>query len=154
MGPEGEVIPIKEQVPLSAWAGLPGVRQILDPWITEGADGQETISGGVQHIMSAVPLFSRFKNWIYADENAQARRGATFWSAIVGVRPEELTEEQLTAEEKGFYYEELKPLIDGLKDLGVSLPDKPDIPAEVFTELGLDPGEEEGDQPWYASLGG
>jgi hypothetical protein len=36
----------------------------------------------------------------------------------------------------------------------VSLPDKPDIPAEVFTELGLDPGEEEGDQPWYASLGG
>ena len=94
-----------------------GIRQVLDPWVTTGADGKEMINGDIQHMMTVIPIFSRFKNWIYADEKAQAKRGATFWSAIAGVRPEDVTEEELTATEKAFYYEELLPLISTLKEL-------------------------------------
>ena len=143
LGPEGGTIPIKEKVPLSAWAGLPGIRQVLEGWITTGADGKEYIDGDVQHMMSAVPIFSRFKNWIYADESAQERRAATFWSAITGVRPEKISQEEMTAAEKNFYHDELLPLIDGLREMGAPLPETAEIPTEVFEKLGLTVEEDE-----------
>lgn len=147
MGPEGSIIPLKDYTPLSSWARLPVIKQALSLFITENADGEQVISGQVQNIMGAIPIFSRFKNWIYADESSQQRRSSAFWSALAGFRYEDIGDEALTKAEKAFYYEELEPLITGLRDLGVTLPGKEDLSPAVYEYLGLNAPEQESAAP-------
>jgi hypothetical protein len=138
-------------VQLAGWAQLPGVRQVLEPWVTYDAEGNPTIKDTVQNTLSAIPVFSRFKNWVLADERAVKRRSAAMTSVLFGVRYEETGEEQLTANEQAFYYDILTPQIEALRELGVELPDKDMVAPEVFEHLGFKPPETDEGLPWQAA---
>lgn len=147
MGPGGEAIPLDEPKPLSAWAKLPGIRQIIDPFVTTDAEGNETISGRVQNVLGVIPIFSRFKNFVYADPQAQERRGAALWSVVTGLRYEDIGKEDLLAAEKSFMAEQVTPLIDGLRAYGVELPDADTLDPSVYSSLGLE-APDDPNSPW------
>jgi hypothetical protein len=124
-------------VPLSGAFNLPGVRDILSAagLAQKGADGQLFMQDKVQNVLMGWPIFSRFRNFTESDpERVDARVGGLFSTmAGVGIR-----EGDYTSAELDFFYNEVQPLLDQYKSLGIQLPTMDDIQSgEVGAQVGL-----------------
>lgn len=93
------------------------------PWVKKGPDGY-FISDQVDHVLTGLPIYSKFRNFLEADPaRVEARMGGVL-SAIagVGVRPEDATQAELD-----FYYNELEPALQSFRDMGVVFPNAQDF---------------------------
>lgn len=135
-----------KQVKLAGWLDaisvVPGFRQLMDPFVTEDADGNLTIDEKTQNLLSAVPVFSRFQNWVYAEDSNVRGRVRAMTSAIFGVPYRQQGEAELLAHEMDFYFNEVVPYVDELRELGVKLPEPTDISPTVYSYLGFDKPKE------------
>lgn len=129
-----------KRVPLAAWANLPGIRNVLGAFgmVEKNADGDFVIDDKVQNMMSAIPIFSRFRNWVMSDPDRMKLRMNAFASGIFGAGLRPVGEDELTSAEMEFYYNEIEPLITRLQESGVTLPDKDMIPSGVWEFLGYE----------------
>lgn len=129
-----------KQVPLASAFNLPVVRDVLlaSGLAKESADGQVMVSDKTQNLFGTLPVFSRFRNWLYAEpDRAQLRAGTLFSAALgVGIRP--MDEDAMTDAELAFYYDEVEPQLNLMRDLGVQLPDADDLDPSLYLQLGLD----------------
>jgi hypothetical protein len=131
-----------KKLPLAGWAKLPGIRQVLDPFIDTDANGNEVMDDRIANMMSAIPVFSRFRNWVFADEKAQSGRASALASAVLGVRFRNVGDTELRAHELAFYYEQILPLTNQLREMGVTLPEPDQISPAVYSYLGFTPPAE------------
>jgi len=111
--------------------------------IRQGPNGEDFISDKTQNLLGIIPTFSRFRNWIYADPERVKLRGNTFASAIFGVGLRAVDEEQMAATELDFYYSQVLPQMEHLKQMGYTLPTTADIndvlgtTDQVLSSLGI-----------------
>jgi hypothetical protein len=135
-----------KEVPLSPW--FAPVAPILKAvGLTKGgAEGGNYVSESTQNILNAVPVFSRFRNWMYDDPKKVSLRGNALASAIFGVSPRSVDESSMTQAELDFYYNNIQPQITYLQSLGYPLPTTADLKqaygdsSTVLTGLGITPG--------------
>jgi hypothetical protein len=84
------------------------------------------------NLLNAMPIYSRFRNFLSDDPARKDLRLNTFASGLAGLGYRPVGPEQLNDEEARFFYEEVKPLTDELRALGYELPS-----AEDFTSGGI-----------------
>lgn len=130
-----------KMVPLAGVFQLPVIRDVLLALHVgeENTDGQVMVDDRLQNLLSAIPVFSRFRNWMYADPERAGLRAGTLFSTVagIGVRPSD--EQSMTNAELSFYYDEVEPAVAQLRDLGYVFPDKDKLDPSIFTLLGMDP---------------
>jgi hypothetical protein len=108
-------------VPLSGVFNLPGVRDILSTakLAQKGADGQLYMEDKLQNVLMGWPIFSRFRNFTESDPTRVDQRVGGLFSMMAGVG---IREGDYTQTELDFYYNEVRPLLDQYKSLGIQLP--------------------------------
>jgi hypothetical protein len=108
-------------VPLSGVFNVPGVRDILAalPGVMKGPDGNIYLPEAMENVLTAIPIYSKVRNFALSDPKRVQQRFAGILSTIAGVsvRPSDVT-----ATEQGFYYDELEPLLEMYKSMGVTFP--------------------------------
>lgn len=130
--------PLKgEYVKLSGAFALPGISNMLQGigLAKKGADGELYIQDKVQNILTAWPVYSRFRNFVEGDPQRVSNRLGGLFSMIggVGIREGDFTEAELD-----FYYNEVEPLLNEYKSLGIQLPSVKDIQSgQVGAAVGL-----------------
>lgn len=129
--------------PLAGWMQLPGISQLLSPMTEKDAAGNQVMDDRTQKILNIIPIFSRFRNWAFADEQSSQRRVSALMSTFLGVRPEDFNQDDLLAYEKRFFYDNIEPEVTYYRELGVQLPEPKMIHPSVFNALGFVPPEEE-----------
>jgi hypothetical protein len=115
--------PLKgRMVQLSGIWNAPGIRDALSamPFIQKGPDGNIYIPDTFENVLTAWPIYSRFRNFMEADPNRVQQRLSGLFSMIAGVslRPADATQAELD-----FYYNEVDPLLQQYRDMGVNFPD-------------------------------
>ncbi len=149
----------EKMVPLSGIWNIPGIRDVLRalPWAQEGADGGVFIPDTLENVLGAVPIYARYRNFMLADPNRVEHRTSALFSALLGFS---LREEDATAAEQAFYWEELVPTIQRLKSMGYEFPTAEELEAmgTAIVGYGSDPGADElfpgGVGPTLAPMGG
>lgn len=129
-----------KMVPLAAYLNLPILRDIIAamPFAQRGADGQLYLPDKVQHLLTAIPIYSRFKDWLFSEPSRVKYRAAALGSAILGVRIFPFTEDDITRAELEFYYNEVLPQVEMMRSLGIRLPSVEDLSPWTFQMLGLE----------------
>lgn len=128
-----------KRVNLGGWASLPGVRTLMEPFVTRDKDGNATIDDRTQNLLGAIPVFSRFQNWIFSEPNNVRGRMRSVASSLFGLQLREQGEAELLSWEMDFYFNEVDPYIRLLRELGVRLPEPGDVSPEVYSYLGFQP---------------
>lgn len=105
--------------------------------VKQGAGGKWYIQDKFENAMTAWPVYSKFRNWVlYSDDQDRyVQRMSVLTSAIFGftLRPADYT-----AAELDFYYNEIQPLLDQYRSLGVEFPKADDFQsAETASAFGL-----------------
>jgi hypothetical protein len=122
---------------LSGVFNLPGVRDMLSAagLAQKGRGGKLYIEDKLQNVLMAWPIFSRFRNFTEADpERVDARLGGLF-SLMSGVA---IKTGDYTQAELDFYYNEVEPLMDQYRSMGVGFPTIDDLQSgEVGSAVGL-----------------
>jgi len=114
------------EVPLSGVFNLPGIRDLLalTGKARKGPDGNLYIDDRFENVLTAVPIYSRFRNFIESDPNRVENRLGGVFSFIAGVS---LRTGDATAAELDFYYNEVEPLLQQYRDMGVVFPNAQDF---------------------------
>ena len=138
-----------EYKPLSGVFNIPGVRDILNTaGITKrGPDGTEYIDDRLQNVLMAWPIFSRFRNFTESSpDRVDARTGGLFsMMAGVGIKQGSYTDAELD-----FFYNEVQPLLDQYRSLGIQLPTVDDFQSgSVGAHVGLFGPQEEVTSPLF-----
>lgn len=94
-----------------------------------GPDGAYFIDDKLQNVLGTLPVFSRFRNWIYTEPERAKLRGQALISATVGVGLREFGETEFRDEELNFYYSQVLPAMEYLKGIGYPLPTTDDLEA-------------------------
>jgi hypothetical protein len=128
-----------KRVNLGNWANLPGVRTLMEPFVQRDKDGNATIDDRTQNLLGAIPVFSRFQNWIFSEPNNVRGRMRSIASSLFGLQLREQGEAELLSWEMDFYFNEVDPYIRLLRELGVKLPEPGDVSPEVYSYLGFTP---------------
>jgi hypothetical protein len=117
-------------VPFSL-GNIPVVRDVLSAAGIGQLDskGQLTVSEKLQNVLSVIPVFSRFRDFIYQDPSRAGLRANTVASALFGVGLRTVDKQSITNNELGFYYQHILPEIERLHSLGYQLPSKDDLAA-------------------------
>jgi hypothetical protein len=95
--------------------------------VHKGADGQAYMSDKTQNLLGILPLYSRFKSWIYADDGSESKRMNAIASAGFGFQMRPVDEKTLTSAELDFYYSQVVPTMDYLRALQYPLPTTDEI---------------------------
>jgi hypothetical protein len=129
-----------KKVPLAGVFNLPVIRDVLtlSGLAEESADGQVMVSDKTQNLLGTIPIFSRFRNWMYAEPDRAQLKASTMFSAFLGVGLRPMDEEAMTNAELAFYYDEVEPELNRLRDLGYPLPDADDLDPSIYVQLGLE----------------
>lgn len=136
------------KVRLSGFMGNPVMGKMLElAGVAEkGADGY-FIDDRVENVLAGFPIYSKFRNFIEADEaRVDARLGGVI-STIAGVG---IREADATQAELDFYYNEVEPLVQQYRDMGVQFPTTQDFArgADAVSPTGLpDPSALFGEGP-------
>lgn len=123
--------------PLAGAFNLPGVRDMLSAFglAAKGEDGQLYIEDRLQNVLMAFPIYSRFRNFVEGDPERTEQRLGSFLSMVAGVG---VREGDATAAELDFYYNEIEPILQAYRDMGVVFPSVDDFQSgEVAESLGL-----------------
>jgi hypothetical protein len=111
-----------------------------------GEDGRPYISDKMQNMLGMIPAFSRARNWLYEDADRVKLRAGTLMSAYLGVGLRPVDQEEMAQAELDFYYNNVLPEMEHLKQLGMELPTSDDIESTlgsidtVLSRLGIVPG--------------
>lgn len=114
--------------------------------VERAQDGSSVISDKTQNLLGIIPIFARFKSFLYADANSVAKRSNLVASVVFGMQSRPVDLQALTSEELSFYYDQVMPTIEYLKDMGYPLPTTADLEAtvgttdQILTKLGITPG--------------
>jgi len=92
-----------------------------------GATGQYFIDDKLQNVLGVVPVFSRFRNWIYEEPTRSHLRAGTIVSTMAGIGLRPFGETDMRNEELRFYYGQVLPQIEYLKDMGYPVPTTEDL---------------------------
>lgn len=113
---------------LSGAFGNPWVGELLSKvpalGVKKGADGSFYIGDRMENVLTAWPIYSRFRNFIEADPDRVQQRLGGFISSVAGVG---IREADATQAELDFYYNELEPVLQAYRDMGVTFPNTQDF---------------------------
>jgi hypothetical protein len=110
--------------PLGGVFALPGISQMLTATgvAKRGADGQVYMDDRLENVLTAWPIYSRFRNFISGDPARLENRWGAIFSMTAGLPVRTQDPEDVTATEAAFYYEEVYPLLQSYKDMGYAFP--------------------------------
>ncbi len=114
--------------------------------VSTGKDGKRYMSDRTQNLLGAIPLFTRFKNFIYEDEGSVSKRSNAVASAMFGFQLRPVDEQALTASEFSFYYDQVLPTVEYLRGVGYDLPTTDELSQvagttdSILAKLGITPG--------------
>lgn len=114
--------------------------------VERGPDGTAYMTDKTMNLMGILPIYSRFKNYIYGDENSVTKRANTLASAVFGLQLRPVDAETLTDAELSFYYDQILPTVEYLRGQGYNLPTTADLEStigttdQILTSLGIRPG--------------
>lgn len=117
---------------------------------SRGPDGKQYMSDKTQNLLGVIPLYSRFKNFIYEDPKRVKQRSNLFMSGVLGIGGYAVDEEVLADAELSFYYDNVLPAVEYMRGVGYELPSTEDLAQTVGTtdqilmRLGITPGPVEG----------
>jgi hypothetical protein len=134
-------------IPLNPFFDIPGIREVLSATglAQKGEGGKLYMSDTNQNLLSLVPVFSRAKDWIFADPDRVPLRMNAFASAGFGVTLRPVDKQAMANEELNFYYSQVLPQLEHLRAMGYPLPTTDDIKGAygsvetVLTSLGIEP---------------
>lgn len=137
-----------KKVAMNPIFSLPGLSNVLDAtgFAEKGADGLMYTSDQTNNLLSAIPIYARFKQFINGDASAVKKRSNAVASAIFGLQLRPVDAEALADNELSFYYDQVLPTIESLKAQGYPLPTKDDLEAtgvsidNMLLSLGIAPG--------------
>lgn len=138
--------------PLSGVFNVPGIRDILHAakLTKRGPDGQEYMEDRLQNVLMAWPIFSRFRNFTESDPARVDSRVGGLFSMMAGVG---IKQGDYTNAELDFYYNEVQPLLDQYRSLGIQLPTVDDFQSgEVGSQVGLTAPSEQVTSPLQAQV--
>ena len=117
-----------KMVPLSGWAQLPGIKQAIAalPFAQMGPDGQVYMPDTMENILTGIPIYGRFRNWLTGDPDRVEKRWGALTSFMLGMP---IRQVDLNADEMVFYYDVLQPTLDAYKSMGVVFPTKDQLVA-------------------------
>ena len=122
-------------------AQIPVVGQILSGlgFTKKGADGEYYIHDRLENVLSAFPIYSRFRNFMEADPRRVQARASGILSMITGIG---VKASDTTGAELDFYYNEVEPILQQYRDMGVVFPNAQDFVrgAQVVSPSGLGTG--------------
>jgi GNAT superfamily N-acetyltransferase len=108
-------------VKLSGVWNTPGIRDVLKMTGIAKADkeGNLYIDDRLENVLTAWPIYSRFRNFMEADPaRVEARLGGLFsMIAGIGIRPDDFVQAELD-----FFYNEVEPVLQQYRQLGVRFP--------------------------------
>jgi GNAT superfamily N-acetyltransferase len=108
-------------VRLSGVWNTPGIRDVLKMTGIAKADkdGNLFIDDRLENVLTAWPIYSRFRNFMEADPaRVEARMGGLFsMIAGIGIRPDNFVQAELD-----FFYNEVEPVLQQYRQLGVRFP--------------------------------
>jgi hypothetical protein len=113
--------------------------------VEQGPDGA-FMSDKTQNLLGIIPLYSRFKNFIYEDPDRVKQRGNILWSAVGGIGLRPVDTETMADTELDFYYNQVLPAVEYLKGIGYKLPTTAELADAgrtsdmVLANLGITPG--------------
>lgn len=124
-----------EKVPLAGVFNLPGVRDLLSVtgFASKGPGGELYTDDKTRNLLGIIPVFSRFRDWLYAEPDRAQNRMWSLMSASLGVTPRSVDEKSMTSAELDFYYSQVKPAADQLKSMGFPMPTVADLEATLGT---------------------
>lgn len=129
-----------EMKEVEGWMAMPGIRDLLSAsGLAKEKDGSLFISDKLENILQGVPVYSRFRNFVMADETRVKGRMNTLASVFTGVGLRPIDEETMTAVERSFYYDEIQPAIEQAQEMGWVFPDKDQVSDVVYSQLGFTP---------------
>lgn len=128
-------------------SGLTPIAGLLDAvgLVERGPNGEPYMSDKTTNLLSMMPMFSRFKNWIYEDPKREKQKWGAMMSGMLGVGMRPVDDEALTAAEMEFYYDQVEPTLNALRSKGYPLPTSTDIEGMLgsidaaMTSLGIGP---------------
>lgn len=128
-----------KQKQLAGAFNLPVLRDLIaaTPWGARDAEGNVLIDDRFENLLAGVPIYSRFRNFILSDPDRVERRMGTTMSLIFGVNMRDIDQAQLTDSELSFYYDEVEPMMNYMRELGIQFPTKDDLSPGVYAALGL-----------------
>ena len=99
----------------------PVIRDIVSamPWAMKGPDGNVYLPDDIENVLNAAPIYTKFRNWALADENRVEQRFSGLVSLMAGVN---VRQADPSAAELDFYYNEVQPLLQMYRDMGVTFP--------------------------------
>jgi hypothetical protein len=124
-------------VPLAGWAKLPGIAQVISPFVQHDVKGNPMITDQVQNILSGIPIFARFHDWVTGEPNATKRRTGNIVSWLLGQGTTTIDNQSLNSNELAFYYDHIKPVLDNYKQRGITLPDPAQLSPSLYNYLGF-----------------
>lgn len=128
-----------KMVPLAGWAQLPGIKQIVAalPFTQMGPDGQVYLPDTMENVLTGIPIYGRFRNWLTGDPNRVEKRWGALTSFMVGAPIRQI---DLTDDEKAFFYDILTPQLEAYQSMGVVFPTKDELIAagRLFQAPSLD----------------
>jgi len=112
-----------KMIPLAGWAQLPGIKQAIAalPFAQMGPDGQVYMPDTMENILTGIPIYGRFRNWLTGDPDRVEKRWGALTSFMLGIPIRQI---DLNADEMAFYYDVLQPTLDSYKSMGVVFPTK------------------------------
>lgn len=111
-------------VPLSGMWNIPGVRDLLaTTGVAErGPDGNLYIDDRLENSLAAWPVYSRFRNFMLSDPDRVQNRVGGVLSMLSGLPVRHHGPDEAASVEAAFYYQELLPVLQAYRDMGVVFP--------------------------------
>lgn len=115
-----------KMVKLSGAFNLPVIRDLLaaTPWAMKGPDGGIYMPDTIENVLTAFPIYSKFRNFAEADEARVEQRLGGLFSMIAGMQ---IREADFIQAELDFFYNEVEPLLTTYRDMGVVFPNAQDF---------------------------
>jgi hypothetical protein len=116
-------MPLEGVTPLAGFFNLPGIRHLVSalPGTMTDPNGQVFIPRVFENVLSGLPVYGRFRNWVSGDPNRVEKRWGAITSYFFGVPVRGI---DLTADEKAFFYDEVQPTLDVYTSMGYVFPTK------------------------------
>lgn len=112
-----------KMVPLGGIFQLPGIKQAVAalPFAQMGPDGQVYLPDMMENVLTGIPIYGRFRNWLTGDPARVEKRWGALTSFMLGMP---IRQVDLTQEEQLFYFDVLVPTLQSYQSMGVVFPTK------------------------------
>lgn len=104
---------------------VPGVGSVLKAVgiVEEGPDGKTYMNDRWQNALAVLPMYSRARPFLNAEDDRVETRTRGFLSVLAGVSFQDVDAEDLNNAEADWLFNNLKPQMDKMRDMGYEFPD-------------------------------